>query len=187
MIKNIKSREIKRGNIYYYDFGETEGSIQSGRRPVLVLQADSVNVNAPTIVVASITSVIKRRYLPTHIVIEAKYGLSMPSMILLEQLSTVNKSELTEYVGYISDEVVWTKINNALRKTFGLWLYDRERSGDIRCLCPKCLKAYFDDTNYMVRRLDPFAKEKDKCDKCNNFGWDYVVYDKRTAMRKKAQ
>lgn len=57
--------------------------------------------------------------------------------------------------------------------------------GDIRCLCPKCLNDYFRNPNYVVRRLDPFAKSKGTCDKCNDRGWDYIVYDKRTSFKGK--
>ncbi len=63
-----RRQPIKRGEIYYYDFGFTEGSIQSGRRPMLILQAD-FNEKAPTIIAAAITTVIKKRYLPSHIVL----------------------------------------------------------------------------------------------------------------------
>ena len=75
--------------------------------------------------------------------------------------------------------------NAALKKTFGLWIYNTDRNGDVRCLCPKCLSDYIHDPNYVVRRLDPFAKSKDHCDKCNNSGWDYIVYDKRTSVKGK--
>ena len=64
--KDMKT--IRRGEIYSYDFGITKGSIQSGRRPVLVIQADNFNEKAPTVIVASITTVIKKRYLPSHII-----------------------------------------------------------------------------------------------------------------------
>ena len=64
-----RRQPIKRGEIYYYDFGFTEGSIQSGRRPVLILQADDFNEKAPTIIAAAITTVIKKRYLPSHVVL----------------------------------------------------------------------------------------------------------------------
>ena len=64
--------------------------------------------------------------------------------------------------------------------------YNTDRNGDVRCLCPKCLSDYIHDPNYIVRRLDPFAKSKDHCDKCNNSGWDYIVYDKRTSVKGKA-
>lgn len=184
-MENTSYRRIKRGEIYFYDFGQNGGSIQSGRRPVLVLQADNFNAKAPTILVAAITTVIKKQYLPSHIILGENYGLSKPSMVLLEQISTVNKSQLTDYVGFVEDEHIWRKINIALKKTFGLWLYNRERTGDIRCLCPCCLQAYKDDPNYIVKRLDPLAGAKDKCDKCESMGWDYIVYDKRTALGEK--
>jgi mRNA interferase MazF len=178
-------KTIKRGEIYYFDFGTAEGSVQSGRRPVLVLQADNFNVNAPTIIVASITATIKKKYLPSHIILGENFGLSKPSMVLLEQIQTVNKLSLTDYIGCIDDEKIWKKINIAIKKTFGLWFYNLERTGDIRCLCPKCLKGYLDNPNYIVKRLDPFVSARDKCDKCNEMGWDYIIYDRRTALGEK--
>lgn len=72
----MKERMISRGDLYYYDFGERVGSVQSGERPVLVVQADDYNKNAPTVIVAAVTSVIKKRYLPSHIVLGDKFGLS---------------------------------------------------------------------------------------------------------------
>ncbi len=180
-------QSIKRGEIYYYDFGFREGSIQSGRRPVLILQADDFNEKAPTIIVAAITTVIKKRYLPSHIILEKRFGLQKPSMVLLEQISTVNKDELEDYIGYIDDEKCWISINIALKKTFGLWLFKRNRTGDIRCLCPQCLRDYMSDPNMVVHRLDPLSSTKDKCDKCQNTGYDYVVYDKRMVLGKRGK
>ena len=63
----MKERIISRGDLFYYDFGDRVGSVQSGERPVLVVQADDYNQNAPTIIVAAVTSVIKKRYLPYFI------------------------------------------------------------------------------------------------------------------------
>ena len=60
-----------------------------------------------------------------------------------------------------------------------------ERTGDIRCLCPKCLHDYISNPNYVVRRLDPFAPAKDKCDKCNKVGWDYIIFDRRNTFGEK--
>ena len=68
----MKEKTICRGDLFYYDFGDNSGSVQSGERPVLVVQADDYNQNAPTIIVAAVTSVIKKRYLPSHHV-EANY------------------------------------------------------------------------------------------------------------------
>lgn len=176
----MKSKKIKRGEIYYYDFGDTEGSIQSGRRPVLVLQTNNFNQRSTTVIVAAITGVIKKRYLPSHIILSERFGLSRPSMVLLEQISTIDQRKLGEYVGYIDDERVWRKIGVAIKQTLGLLAYPIERTANVRCLCPKCLKGYLNNPNYIVKRLDPFAREKEKCDKCNEMGWDYIVLDRRT-------
>ncbi len=186
-MKEQEKKTIRRGEIYYHDFGVTEGSIQSGRRPVLVLQADNFNAKAPTIIVAAITTVIKKRYLPSHVVLGENFGLQKPSMVLLEQISTVNKDELEDYIGYIDDEKSWISINIALKKAFGLWMAKKDRKGDIRCLCPKCLKDYMSNPNYIVHRLDPLSSTKDRCDKCENMGYDYVVYDKRIVFGKRGR
>ena len=173
---------MKRGDIYYYDFGENAGSIQSGKRPVLCLQADNFNAKAPTIIVAAITTVIKKQYLPSHVILPEDIGLKQPSMVLLEQIRAINKSELADKVGFLTDEITWKQINNAIKKTFGLWIYHRERTGDIRCLCPNCLNDYMSNGSYIVKRLDPFAKSKEPCVKCNKPGYDYLVYDRKSIL-----
>ena len=158
---------------------------RSGTRPVLVIQADDYNRNAPTIIVAAVTGVIKKRYLPSHILLGQEFGLKKPSMVLLEQLQTVNKDELRDYIGTIEDEQLLRRINITLKKTFGLWIYKEEKKQNIRCLCPKCLKDYIHNPDYIVRRLDPFAKVKDHCDKCNQTGWDYVITERQHNARGK--
>ena len=172
-------KRIKRGEIYSFDYGVTNGSIQSGKRPVLVLQSEEFNRNATTVIVAAITSVIKKQYLPSHIILPENTGLRQESMVLLEQIKTVNKSELTEYIGFIDDEETWRYINRGIRKVFGLWVYKHDRSGDIRCLCSKCLRDYTGNSSFVVKRLDPFKSDKSKCDKCDGLGYDYIIYDKK--------
>lgn len=181
----MQKKEIKRGDLFYYDFGVREGSIQSGVRPVLVLQADRFNANAPTVIVACVTAVMKKKYLPSHIILGRNFGLRKPSMVLLEQIQTVNKESLTDYIGTVDDDGLWRQMNAALKKTFGLWVYNTDKKGDIRCLCPKCLSGYIHNPNYIVRRLDLFAKSKERCDKCDNSGWDYIIYDRRTSDKGK--
>lgn len=123
----MKERTICRGDLFYYDFGNRTGSIQSGERPVLVIQADDYNKNAPTIIVAAVTSVIKKRYLPSHILLGEDFGLKKPSMVLLEQVQTVNKEDLKDYIGTVDDEQLIRRINTMLKKTFGLWIYKKKR------------------------------------------------------------
>lgn len=163
----MKEKMICRGDLFYYDFGDNSGSVQSGERPVLVVQADDYNQNAPTIIVAAVTSVIKKRYLPSHIILGEEFGLKKPSMVLLEQIRTVNREDLREYIGTVDDDKLFRQINATLKKTFGLWVYKPEGKENIRCLCPKCLNDYIHNPDYIVRRLDPFAKRKDRCDKCD--------------------
>ena len=160
----MKEKMICRGDLFYYDFGDNSGSVQSGERPVLVVQADDYNQNAPTIIVAAVTSVIKKRYLPSHIILGEEFGLKKPSMVLLEQIRTVNKEDLREYIGTVDDDKLFRQINATLKKTFGLWVYKPD---------------------YIVRRLDPFAKRKDRCDKCDGDGWDYVVTDRYSSKKEK--
>ena len=160
----MKEKMICRGDLFYYDFGDNSGSVQSGERPVLVIQADDYNQNAPTIIVAAVTSVIKKRYLPSHIILGEEFGLKKPSMVLLEQIRTVNREDLREYIGTVDDDKLFRQINATLKKTFGLWVYKPD---------------------YIVRRLDPFAKRKDRCDKCDGDGWDYVVTDRYSPKKEK--
>ena len=174
----MQKKEIKRGDLFYYDFGEKKGSIQSGVRPVLVVQADCYNQNAPTVIVVCLSTAVKKRYLPSHIVIGEDFGLKKPSMILLEQIQTVSKEHLTDYIGNVDDERLWKRINITLKKIFDMWYYKKEEKEDIRCLCPKCLNEYLHNPNYIVRRADPFAKIKEKCDKCGESGWEYILYDR---------
>lgn len=176
--------KVKRGEIYLHDFGSNEGSIQNGIRPVLVVQCDEGNQASTTTVVAALTSVIKKRYLPSHIILGDKFGLKEPSMVMLEQLKTVNQSELVEYIGFVDSEYLLRSINYGLKKALGLWVEKpQKQKGDIRCLCGKCLEDYKSNTDYVVRRLDPFAREKRKCDKCPNSGYDYLIYDKSLSKR----
>mgnify|MGYP000033312649 FL=1 len=97
----MEEKIIRRGDLFYYDFGNNTGSVQHGERPVLVLQANDYNRNAPTVIIAAVTSVVKKRYLPSHIVLGERFGLKKPSMVLLEQVRTINKFELQEYIGSV--------------------------------------------------------------------------------------
>lgn len=176
--KNTNSK-VQRGEIYLYDFGNNGGSIQNGVRPALVVQCDEGNAASSTTIIAAITSVIKKRFLPTHIIVGNRFGLKSPSMVMLEQLKTVNQSDLIEYIGKIDDEHCMKKLNIGIKKALGLWVDKPYRkSSDIRCLCVKCLEDYKSSPNYIVKRLDPFARVKEKCDKCEGYGYDYLVIER---------
>lgn len=183
-MENTINRKVKRGEIYLYDFGNNEGSVQNGIRPVLVIQCDEGNQTSTTTVVAAMTTAIKKRYLPSHIILGRNFGLREPSMVMLEQLKTVNQSELLEYIGLVDSEYILKEINIGLKKAFGMWVNKpHKRKNDIRCLCSKCLNDYKSNPSYIVRRLDPFENTKHQCDKCKGSGYDYIIYDKDDPRR----
>lgn len=111
---------IKRGDIFYADLSPVIGSEQGGVRPVLIVQNDVGNKYSPTVIAAAITSQINKAKLPTHIEISAKeYGLVKDSVILLEQIRTIDKKRLREKIGRLDDELM-EKVNEALNISFGL-------------------------------------------------------------------
>lgn len=111
---------IKRGDIYYADLSPVIGSEQGGVRPVLIVQNDVGNKYSPTVIAAAITSQINKAKLPTHIEISAlEYGLLKDSVILLEQIRTIDKKRLREKIGRLDDELM-EKVNEALGISFGL-------------------------------------------------------------------
>ena len=112
---------IKRGDMFYADLSPVVGSEQGGVRPVLIIQNDTGNKYSPTVIAAAITSQTGKAKLPTHIEIEAEgVGLKSNSIVLAEQIRTIDKSRLKEKIGQIDNSEIMTKINNALGVSFGL-------------------------------------------------------------------
>lgn len=121
---------IKRGEIYYADLSPVVGSEQGGIRPVLIVQNDIGNRYSPTVIAAAITSQKDKAKLPTHIEIDAmRSGLSKNSVVLLEQIRTIDKRRLKERMGEV-DSGVMNRINNALSISFGL-PNENNRGGNI--------------------------------------------------------
>ena len=113
--------DIKRGYLYYADLSPVVGSEQGGVRPVLIIQNDIGNKYSPTVIVADITSQINKAKLPTHIEISAhEYGLNKDSVILLEQIRTIDKKRLREKIGCL-DKNMMLKVDNSLQISLGLF------------------------------------------------------------------
>lgn len=111
---------VKRGDIYYADLSPVVGSEQGGIRPVLIIQNDIGNKYSPTVIAAAITSQINKAKMPTHIELSAKdYGLNKDSVILLEQIRTIDKKRLREKIGRIDGDLM-DSVNNALSISFAL-------------------------------------------------------------------
>lgn len=110
---------VRRGDIFYADMGENVGSEQNGMRPVLVLQNDVGNEHSPTIIVAVLTSKVKKMYMPTHVYVGARFGLTEESVVLTEQLSTIDRRRLRGYVGSV-DRPTMKKVEQAIQISLGL-------------------------------------------------------------------
>ena len=117
--KGERSMNIKRGDIYYADLSPVVGSEQGGLRPVLIIQNDVGNRYSPTVIAAAITSRMGKTRLPTHIDIHAdRVGLAKDSVILLEQIRTLDKRRLKERIGELSSSKM-QKVNTALLISLG--------------------------------------------------------------------
>ena len=115
-----RTRPIQRGDIYYADLTPTTGSEQGGIRPVLIIQNDVGNHHSPTVIAAAITGYVKGRRQPTHVRLQcASCGLFRDSTVLLEQLRTLDKSRLDEYMGSVGVDKM-QEVDAALNVSVGL-------------------------------------------------------------------
>ena len=111
---------VRRGDIFYADLSPVVGSEQGGTRPVLIVQNDTGNRHSPTVIAAAITSQVGKARLPTHITVPGiEAGLSKDSVILLEQIRTLDKRRLREHMGRLSEEQM-SRVDQALEVSFGL-------------------------------------------------------------------
>lgn len=119
-MRGVWTMIIRRGDIYYADLRPVVGSEQGGVRPVLIIQNDMGNRHSPTVICAAITSRMNKAKLPTHVEIKAEdYGIVKDSVILLEQVRTIDKSRLKEKVCHLNSEVL-QRINKALMISLSL-------------------------------------------------------------------
>lgn len=117
---NSKTVSVRWGDICYVDFGKNEGSEQNGIRPAIIIQNDKGNTYSPTTIVASITSQ-EKRYLPTHVVVKPyQSGLEKTSIIMFEQVRTIDKSRIISKVGHIDTSWLVENIKKSLTVSFGM-------------------------------------------------------------------
>lgn len=136
-----------RGQLYYADLSRGIGSEQEGYRPVLIIQNDVGNKYSPTVIVAAVTSKVGvKPKLPTHYFIEANtVGLTAPSIVLLEQLRTLDKRRLERYIGQVDSRHI-REINRALAVSVGLM--EEMPENLIMCLCPACANNFYGTGSY---------------------------------------
>lgn len=113
-------KDYLRGDMYYADLGRGIGSEQKGYRPVLIIQNNVGNKHSPTVIIATITSRVGvKAKLPTHYFVNTEGGLEAPSIVLLEQIRTIDKKRLDSYIGHLSDTHI-VNINNAICISLGI-------------------------------------------------------------------
>ena len=166
-----------RGDIFYADLGKGVGSEQEGYRPVVIIQNNVGNRHSPTVIVAAISSrTATKSKLPTHYYIGTECGLEQPSIVLLEQLRTIDKRRLNNFVGRLSAGQI-TEMNHAL--AISIDLIDSIPKKLILCLCNTCADKFCGSGAYSLRRIDPQQTEKDTCTYCNQrTGYDYEIIPK---------
>jgi len=167
----LVGKEILRGDIYYADLEPVRGSEQGGSRPVLIIQNNTGNCFSPTVIVAAITSKAKPR-MPTHLPITSIPELGQTSVVLLEQLRTIDKSRLARYVGSVGDAGM-RLVDAALAISLDM----RRNRGviDVMTLCTIC-KAQFQASGYKAKQVSNPDGAKSTCDFCNHRqGFDYEV------------
>lgn len=163
-----------RGSLFYADLGEGIGSEQKGFRPVVIIQNNVGNKHSPTVIVAAVTSKnASKAKLPTHYYIGPANGLELPSIVLLEQLRTIDKLRLGDYIGRLSVPQM-RELNHALAISIGL---TNPASHKITlCLCDACAEDFRSTGTFTVHRLEAHQAEKDICASCGKHpGSDYEI------------
>ena len=185
-MKRERPDEVLRGQMYYANLDPVIGSEQGGTRPVLVIQNNVGNCFSPTIIIAPITTRVKKLRQPTHIGIPPFFGLPQSSMAMLEQIRTIDKSRLGDYVGCLDDDVM-DYIDEALGISVGLQDPSEKTQDDVPAemvltLCGTCLKQFIYSPEHIVRRIDR-TQTKEPCMYCHvRDGYDYRIVHKKKRL-----
>ncbi len=171
------NKTYQRGEMYYANLTGGIGSEQGGRRPVLIIQNNVGNKHSPTVIVAALTDETNNKAkLPTHYRLPAENGLKMSSIVLLEQLRTIDKRRLEDYIGILPEKDI-KGINHALAISIGL--IDAVPNKLTLCLCRTCADNFYGTGAFVLKRVNPAQVEKDTCTYCNQRkGYDYQVFPK---------
>lgn len=176
-------RTYYRGELYYADLGTGVGSEQNGYRPVAIIQNDIGNKHSPTTIIAAISTQIKSKAkLPTHFYVSPDCGLSQPSIIMLEQIRTIDKVRLDKYIGKLSASEI-SGLNHALAISIGL--IPSMPNKLILCLCSTCADRFFGSGTYSLRKINSLEVEKDLCSYCNSKAGDPYVITSRNQQKLK--
>lgn len=162
-------KQILRGEVYFANLDPVIGSEQGGYRPALIIQNNTGNRYSGTVIIACITSKAKTK-LPTHVPLVQMNGLPKHSMLLMEQLRTVDKNRIGDFVGAL-DSGLMNKADTALSISLGL-----PRAMNIMTLCPHCYKQFADSEAYILRRVHRDQQVRESCTMCSyRAGYDFEI------------
>ena len=172
----MRGQQFSRGEIYYIDFGDGMGSEQKGCRPAVIISNNIGNRNSTTIIVAAITSQRPdKANLPTHVHVGTETGLDKPSIILSEQIRTISKDRVSDYVGTLSEgqiKALWRALAISIGET------DGDGNNIVMCLCKRCADNFRIMGKYKLLRVAKSHK-RDTCTYCNyRKGYDYELIPK---------
>lgn len=164
-----KQNSFQRGDVYLAEFDHAVGSEILGPHPIVLLQNNVGNYHGPTVIGAAITSQIKKPFMPTHILL--KIGPCAGSMVMTEQIHTIDKTRLMKYVCTL-DANEMKEIDKAVIQSLGL----TAREPTLLCLCPRCLRDFRAIPGHSAKRANPFQVITESCTYCGNRqGYDYWV------------
>ena len=167
-MKNTQHK-LKRGDLFFAEFDNAIGSELSGPHPVVIVQNNKGNYHSPTVIGAAISSQIKKEHLPTHIIL--KTGPCAGSMVMTEQLHTLDKHRLLKYIGTL-DQASMEAIDTAILKSLGLW----GKEPELLCLCGKCVQNFRAVPGQSAWIANPYQVITEPCCYCGcRNGYDYWV------------
>ena len=160
----MKKRKIKRGDIYYAYLNPVIGSEQGDCRPVLIVQNNTGNEHSPTVIITPLTRNLRKNPLPTHVLLPKSCGLDRDSLVLAEQIRTIDRSRLSNYIGRI-DRETQSAVDNALAVCIGLEK-KRPPKGEmlVLTLCPRCEAAFRNNEYLLVKK--GWREIREDCDFC---------------------
>ena len=173
---NIETKqEIKRGDIFFADLNPVVGHEQGGKRPVLVIQNNIGNRHSPTTIIAPITSAAKKA-LPTHMPLMNIDGVMEDSVLMLEQIRTIDKSRLVAYVCTLPD-MSMNNVDSIIDVSLGVGNISMVKGNAFElALCSRCASDFYNSNAFIIKRLDYMQTDGGRCCycRCRN-GYDYLV------------
>ena len=178
----MATQEVCRGDIFYASLDPVIGSEQGGKRPVLIIRGNSNNINNTVVTIAPITTELKKEFLNTHFTIDEDCNLPEKSMLLGEQIRSIDVERLGEYVGSVSYNTM-IRIEENLRYGIGINPDEDPYKFEME-LCASCADRFYHGNRYIILRKDKFDRAKGICSCCHKRIAHKYVFIRKNKMRR---